>query len=267
MGTPVEGGEVQGGAPEGGGETPGLNPAWSEALSAIPEQFHQTLTPHFQQWDQAAQQRVESVNSQLETYKPFQGFVDNGISAEDLEQAAQLAYMVQTDPEKVYRALAEAHGFGSGEPVGQNPGGEEEDPEGIEDPRFQEFAQQQSQLQQGLDLVAQTLLQQEQAKIQSAADQKLDAEIAELKNKYPAFDENYFLSLMANGATSEEAAQSYQKLTESILQQNPRPFAPTVMGNSGGGTGLPSQAIDPTKLNDKDRRNLVIQMLNQQLNS
>src|SRR5438046_10743191 len=118
MSSPVEGGEVQGTGPEsasGSGESsPGLNPAWSEALSAIPEQFHNTLTPHFQQWDQAAQQRIESANSSLKQFESFQPFVDNGISAEDLEQAAQLAYMVQTDPQAVYKALAEAPGFGSG---------------------------------------------------------------------------------------------------------------------------------------------------------
>lgn len=261
MGTPIEGGEVQGETVEGG-ETPGLNPAWTEALSAIPEQFHQTLTPHFQQWDQAAQQRVESANASLKPFEGFQPFIDNGISPQDLEQAAQLAYMVQTDPLAVFNALQEAHGFGSGETVGEEVEGEGEEAQtqNFQDPRF-------DQLQQGIDLVAQTILQQEQQKISQAADSKLDAEINELKTKYPTFDENYFLSLMANGATADEAAQAYDKLTQNILQQNPRPFAPTVMGNSGGGTGLPSQAIDPTKLSDKDRRALVAQMVTQQMNS
>jgi len=262
MGTPIEGGEVQGGAVEGGGEAPGLNPAWTEALSAIPEQFHQTLTPHFQQWDQSAQQRIEQANSQVKAFEGYQPFVDNGISPQDLEQAAQLAYMVQTDPLAVYNALQEAHGFGSGETEGEEVDGEGEEAQtqNFQDPRF-------DQLQQGLDLVAQTILQQKQQETSQAADAKLDAEINELKQKYPAFDEGYFLSLMANGASSEEAASAYQQLTQNILQQNPRPFAPTVMGNSGGGTGLPSQAIDPTKLGDKERRALVAQMVQQQLNS
>lgn len=262
MGTPIEGGEVQGTPADGGEGSPGLNPAWTEALSAIPEQFHQTLTPHFQQWDQSAQDRIESVNQQLSQFDGFKPFLETGISPQDLEQAAQLAYMVQTDPQAVYNALAEAHGFGSGETEGEEVEGEGEEgqAQNFQDPRF-------DQLQQGLDLVAQTILQQEQTKISQAADSKLDAEINELKTKYPTFDENYFLSLMANGATADEAAQAYEKLTQNILQQNPRPFAPTVMGNSGGGTGLPSQAIDPTKLSDKDRRALVAQMVQQQMNS
>lgn len=262
MSTPIEGGEVQGTEPTGSEGTPGLNPAWEEALSAIPEQFHQTLTPHFQQWDQAAQQRIENANSSLKQFESFQPFVENGISAEDLEQAAQLAYMVQTDPQAVYKALAEAHGFDSSGIVGQEgeEGEEEEEPQTFQDPRF-------DQLQSGLDIVAQTILQQENQKIAQQAEQELDSELNALKEKYPNFDEKYVLSLMANGMSSQEAAAAYDTLTQNILQQNPRPFAPTVMGNSGGGTGLPSQAIDPTKLSDHDRRALVAQMVKQQMES
>lgn len=262
MGTPIEGGEVQGTEPAGSESTPGLNPAWSEALSAIPEQFHQTLTPHFQQWDQAAQQRIEQSNSQLAQFEAYKPFVENGISAEDLEQAAQLAYMVQTDPQAVYKALAEAHGFDANGIVNQEGEGEEEDgdPQTFQDPRF-------DQLQSGLDLVAQTILQQEQQKIAQNAERELDSELNALKEKYPNFDEKYVLSIVANGFSMEEAAQAYETLTQNILQQNPRPFAPTVMGNSGGGTGLPSQAIDPTKLSGHERRALVAQMVQQQMNS
>lgn len=255
MGTPIEGGEVQGTNPDGGESSPGLNPAWSEALSAIPEQFHQVLTPHFQKWDQSAQERIEQVNSQVKEFEPFKQFVDVGVTAEDLAQGYQLLYQLNQDPQAVYRALQEAYNFeaANGTVASEEEEGEEEEAPNFQDPRF-------DQLQSGLDLVAQTLLQQEQQKIAQAADAKLDAEINELKQKYPNFDEGYFLSLMANGRSAEEAAQSYDNLVKNVLQQNPRPFAPTVMGNSGGGTGLPSQAIDPTKLGGKDRRNLVAEM-------
>lgn len=263
MATPIEGGEVQGNETvEGGDNSPGLNPAWGEALSAIPEQFHQTLTPHFQQWDQAAQKRIETVNEQLKNYEPYKDFVENGISAEDLVQGYQLMYQLNQNPQEFHKALTEAYGLGSGEPVSEGDGeGEEIDPsQNFQDPRV-------DQLQQNLDLVAQTILQQEQAKIASQADAQLDAELNALKEKFPNFDEGYVLSLVANGATMEEAAAQYESLTQSILQSNPRPFAPTVMGNSGGGSGLPSQAIDPTKLSDKDRRNLVAQLVQRQMDS
>lgn len=264
MSTPIEGGEVQGTEPssaEQGESSPGLNPAWNEALSAIPEQFHSVLTPHFQQWDQSAQQRVESVNEQLKAYEGYKDFVDNGVSAEDLAQGYQLLYQLNQDPQAVYNALAEAFQFGQQpnlEAEGEE-GEEEESPNNLQDPRF-------DQLQNGLELVAQTLLQQEEAKIQQKADADLDSQLTALKEQYPGLDEAYVLSLMSsNYYTAQEAAESYNALTQNILQQNPRPFAPQVMGNSGGGTGLPSQSIDPTKLSGQDRRSLVAQMLRQQL--
>lgn len=264
MGTPIEGGEVQG-TESSDESSSGLNPAWGEALSAIPEQFHGVLTPHFQQWDQDAQKRIESVNSQLKNYEPYKDFVENEVDAETLAQGYQLLYQLNQDPQAVYRALKEAYGFdpAGSESVSEEEG-EEENPE-LLDPRFDQLTQQQQQMQQGLELVTQTILQQEQQKIQAKADADLDAEITALREKHPNLDEHYVLSLVANGATMEEAATQYERLTQSILQQNPRPFAPQVMGNNGGGSGLPSQAIDPVRLSDKDRRNLVAQMVAQQM--
>lgn len=258
MATPIEGGEVQGTDPTGE-SSPGQNPAWGEALSAIPEQFHSVLTSHFQKWDQDAQGRITSVNDQLKAYEPYKDFVDNGISAEDLVQGYQILHQINQDPQAVYNALAEAFEFGQ---QSEGEGEEEEGEEGtqnFQDPRF-------DQLQNGLDLVAQTLLQQEQRKIQDQADSRLDAEIEQMQEKYgPGFNQDFFLSLMANGYSSDQAAEKYAALTQNILQQNPRPFAPTVMGNSNGGTGLPSQAIDPTKLGGKERRNLVAELVRRQM--
>ena len=255
MATPIEGGEVQGGNLEGVVDAPGPNPAWGEALSAVPEQFHPHLTEHFQKWDQSAQQRVEQANQSVAQFEPFKPFIENGISPEDLEQGLQLMYQINQDPKAVYEALGQAYNLTPAqvEAVIEGEGEEGQNPQAF-DPRY-------DQLQEGLDLVANTLLQQEQAKISAQADAELDTELKGLREKFGDFDEHYVLSLVANGATMEQAAQKYQTLTQNILQQNPRPFAPNVMGNSGGGTGLPSQAIDPTKLSDQDRRALVAQML------
>ncbi|GHF92097.1 hypothetical protein [Streptomyces griseosporeus] len=254
MGTPIEGGEVQGTEPTGE-SSPGLNPAWGEALSAIPEQFHGYLTPHFEKWDQSAQQRIESVNQQLSQFEPFKPLVENGIGYQDVEQGLQLMYQINTNPQAVYNALREAYGF---DPVNEPEASEEEEeenPQTFQDPRV-------DQLQGYLDVVAQTIVQQQEREAAAKADAELEAELNALSKKYPNFDERYVLSLVANGATMEEAAEAYSALVDNVLQQNPRPFAPQVMGTSGGGTGLPSQAIDPRQLTGKDTRNLVVQMLN-----
>lgn len=259
MATPVEGGEVQGTEPGNGAgeESPGLNPAWGEALSAIPEQFHQVLTPHFQQWDQAAQQRIESVNQQLSQFDPYKPFVENQIAPEDLEQGLQLMYQLNANPQAVYNALAEAYGFNAQASEGQPEEAESEE-QTFQDPRV-------DQIQQGLDLVAQTILQQQQQKLEAEAEAQIDAELGELKQKFPGISEEFALSLMINGFDVNQVGEHWQGVTQNILQSNPRPFAPSVMGTSTGGTGLPSQAIDPRQLNSKDTRALVARMVQAQM--
>lgn len=248
-------GEVQGNVDNDGGDnSPGLNPAWNDVLSVLPEQFHNVVTPHFQQWDQSAQQRIEQVNSQLGQFEPYKPFVDNGISPEDLEQGIRLMYELNTNPQAVYEAIAEAHNFGGNGEQESEIEPEEGEEGAFQDPRF-------DNLQQGLDLVAQVLLEDQNKKIQAQAEADLESELTALREKHGDFDEAYVLSLMANDISAEDAIAAFQGLSQNILQKNPRPFAPSVMGNSGGGTGLPSQAIDPRKLSGKDTRSLVEQML------
>lgn len=252
MGTPIEGGEVQGGDLGGGDNAPGPNPAWNDVLGVIPQELHEQVTPHFQKWDSAAQSRIESLTQQ---YSPYKDFVDNGISADDLGQGLQLMYQLNANPQGFYEALQEAYGYGANgqEPEGGN--GEGEDPsQNFQDPRF-------DQLQQGLDLVAQTILQQQEQKLANEADAQIDSELKTLKEKHPGISDEFALSLMVNGFGVDEVGQHWQAVTQNILGQNPRPFAPNVLGSTGGGTGLPSQAIDPTKLSGPDRRSLVAKMV------
>jgi len=61
---------------------------------------------------------------------------------------------------------------------------------------------------------------------------------------------------MQLGMSGDEAVASYKALVQRIA---PPPFAPSVLGSSGG-NGIPSGAIDVTKLSGKDTRNLVAQM-------
>lgn len=251
-------GEVQG--TEG---TPGPNPAWNDVLSVLPEQFHSVVTPHFQQWDQAAQSRIEAANAKVKDFEQYQTFVDHGIDATDIENGLRLMHEINNDPQRVWNALAEAYGFGAQAGNQETPnspsghGGENEGQPNFQDPRFDE-------IQRGLELVSQITLQNEQAKANAQADAELDAEIRGLQEKFKdqgGIDERFVLGMMSHGMSAEQAGAAWMETRNSLLQNNPRPFAPNVMGNSGGGTGLPSQAIDPTKLSGKDTRNLVAQML------
>ena len=246
------GGAVQGdfGSSEG---TSGPNPAWNDVLGVIPQEYHEKITPHFQRWDQSAQERIEQVNSRVKEFEPYGAFLEHGIDPAELENGLRLMYEINNNPQSVWNALGKAYNL-AGDSGGA--GGEEgtEPAQEFQDPRF-------GDLQQGLELVSQIVLQEQQAKINAQADSELDRELADLKGKHGDYDERYVLAMMQTGMSGEQAIQQYQGLRSNLLQSNPRPFAPNVMGSSTGGTGYPSQAIDPTKLSGKETRNLVAQML------
>jgi hypothetical protein len=265
MGTPVEpsDGGVQGGNPDAGDNTPGPNPAWNDVLSVLPEQFHSVVTPHFQKWDQAANSRVESVNQQLSQFEPYKPFVEHGITPEEVEQGLRLMYEINNNPQNVYNALAEAYKFGqqSGEPTPPvaNNGESSDNPLANLPPEVMAQLGQQGDL---LQTVAQIVLNDANAKQAAQADMELDQELNALKEKIGDYDERYVLAMMQNGMSAEEAGQSFLEFKNSLGQN--RPFAPSVLGSgNSAGAGIPSQAIDPTKLSGKETRNLVAQMLAQ----
>jgi hypothetical protein len=249
MGTPIEGGQVQG-DPE---NTPGPNPAWESVLNIIPEEFHGAITPEFQKWDQAAQSRIEQVNNSLKEYEAYKPFHELGISADEIEQGLRLMYEINNNPQSVYDALASAYNFGQQQTPEEGPNPEEL-PEGITPELMEKLNSQEGTLK----ALAQIVLNDAQAKQDAQAEAELDRELNELRERIGDFDENYVTALMLNGASAEEAGNAFVALKQSL---SPKPFAPTVLGNSNGGTGLPSNAIDPTKLTSKDTRSLVVQML------
>lgn len=262
MATPIEptGEPVQGIEPTGD-NSPGLNPAWEPVLSLLPEQFHSVVTPHFGEWDKQAQQRIEAVNSQIKDYEPYKPFIEHGITSDEVEQGLRLMFEINNNPQNVYNALAEAYKFGQEvTPVTPNGDG---DGDG-ENPLAQLPPEVMAQLgQQGdlLQTVAQIVLNDANAKQANAADTELDTELNALKERIGDYDESYVLAMMQNGYSADEAGDAFMSLKQSLGQN--RPFAPSVLGNSNGGAGIPSGAIDPTKLSSKDTRSLVAQMLEQ----
>ena len=250
-------GEVQGNPVDGAGiEAPGPNPAWNDVLGVLPEQFHSVVTPHFQKWDQAAQSRIEAANAKVAEFEPYAAFAQHGIEPSEIENGLRLMYEINNDPKRVWEALAQTYGLGANTENEQDPNGASanQDPANFQDPRF-------DQLQQGIELVSQVVLREQQAKANAEADAALDTELSNLREKHGDYNERFVLAMMQNGMTGEQAVQEWQSIRNETLQNNPRPFAPNVMGNSGGGSGYPSQAIDPTKLSGKETRNLVAEML------
>lgn len=256
MGTPIEPEPVQGISPDEGGNSPGPNPAWSEVLDILPEQFHSVVTPHFQKWDQSAQSRIEQANESLKEFESYKPYIEHGISNEEIEQGLRLMYEINNNPQNVYSALADAYKFGQTPGAGTTPdapeGGAPNAPlEG--DPVNEEV----NQLRQGLELVSKIVLNDAQAKQAATADAELTREMDKLRTDFGEYDDDYVLTKMMNGMSGEDAVKAYQKLV------TPKSFAPNLLGSGGSGSGLPSNAIDPTKLSGKETRNLVAEMLAQ----
>lgn len=239
-------GEVQGEIPDGG-ESSGHNPAWDDVLGLIPESLHASITPHFQRWDSAAQSRVEAANSSLKDFEDYKGFVEHGIAPSEIEQGLRLMYEINNNPRNIYDALAKAYNYQAAVEASENEGAEtqQQNPEVL-------------QLREGLELVSKIVLADQQAKTNAKADAELDRELSKLKEEYGEYDEDYVLTKMGHGLTGKQAVEAFNALKSSF---QPKPFAPNILGGSSPGAGLPSNAIDPTKLSSKDTRNLVAEML------
>lgn len=238
---PVGVGEIQDDA-TGGGD----NPAWGELLGVIPTQLHPIVKPHLQKWDQGVQQRFQQVHSQ---YEPWQNISDQGVTPDDVVQALGILQTINDDPQRVFEALAEHLGVSlDGEQ------GEAETDEGVQefnDPRFDE-------LQSTVQNMANIILAQHQQQTEAEEDAALDAHLNDLKEKFGDYDERYVLAMMDTGMSGEDAVQQYQQLLSGAASQINRPPAPRILTPGGG---LPSQAVNPSQLTDKGRRNLVVQML------
>lgn len=251
------------GSDQSGGSGP--NPAWSEVLNVLPEQFHGIVTPHFQKWDQAAQEKITSTNAKYADYEPF---AEHGITQAEITEGLRLMQAINQDPKGVYDALANAYGYTSmaemkqddpkaasdavQDATGQNAG---QAAQALNDPRV-------SKLEEGVNIMAQMLLEERQEAVNAQADSELDQELNGLKEKHGQFDEYYVLARMQQGLSGEKAVEAFNEMKNGLLQSNPRPFAPGIVGTkSGNGAGVPSNAIDVTQLDGKETRNLVAEML------
>lgn len=265
MATPVENNEPQNNEPVSdpvqGTETPGPNPNWEPVLGLIPETLHSAVTPYFQEWDQAANKRIESVNGK---YKDFDPFIQHGISAEDLAQGIRLTNILNNNPQVIYDALAQQLG------VQQSAQEEESTEEAINEEQNYQLPPDYDKLQQGVELIAQRMLDAETKQREQEASVQLETELKAAEEKHGKLNPQLFLPFLSKAIdnnpniTVDQAAASFVEVMNGVVQasQTAQPYAPNLLGsNSGGGAGLPSQAIDPRQLNSTETKALVVEML------
>lgn len=231
------------------------HPAWDNVLNIIPEEFHDQVKTHFQQWDKGVEDRFSEVHSK---YDPYKDFVENEVDASQLKMGLGILQAIEQDPKQVYEALAQQFNL-SGAP----------DEQGNTDNVPAEYAdlppavvKRLQDLERGYETVAGQLNKDLEAKQQAAEDQKLEQTLAGLKAKHGDFHEGFVLAQMLQGAKPDEAVQQWNTLREEITIQARRPQAPKILG--GGGVGIPGeQRLDVKKLDPKGTKDLVAQMLAQ----
>jgi hypothetical protein len=224
----------------------GLGAEWNDVFSAIPEDIRGTV-------GSAIKGKVSSYDEKLNSYKSWDDVIKNG-DPDFVKTAIGVYQSVENRPKEVFELLGRHLGI-STEQAKEVAQELEDDNSG--DPVV-------AQLKQQVDTLSQIILSQKQEEIKNSQLQQQEAALAKeldaVKAKYGEFDEEQILWRMdVKGMSAEDAYKDYEKMVDGIRTKKP---APMVLGQSGS---IPRQAIDPRKLDDKDTKNLVAQLLQQSL--
>ena len=244
----------------GESEATGGNPAWQELYQVLPTSLHPIVDPVLQKWESGSQQRIQQYAEQMKAYEPYAPLVDAGVPLDRIEQALQVAQLIDSDP---YGFLQQMQTFfpdrnqqqqESQEDYEQDETFREERFDLNADPNFRKIQEQQ-------DLIAQVLTQQIEAEKAKQEDEALDVELNRLTQQYGEFDEDYVFGLALNGIELEDAVQRYFEKINTIRSQ-PRADAniPSIVSPGGG---MPSEVFDPANMSDAERKQFVIQYLAQ----
>lgn len=223
----------------------GGHPAWQEILDAIPEEYRATVMPTLEKWDKGVQNRFQSLHSKYEPLKPYEQ-----VDPQEIEMGLNLIRQINEDPRTVYDLMAQSFGFGNEQGASEN-----------EDQMSEQYGEADPQTLQLLQEQAERLAQLEQEREMEKYEEQLDAYMKYLHEQHGDFDDDYVVTLLANGVDGDEAVSRYNKIVETATaNMSTPPPAPRVMPSGGG---VPSNAIDPKTLTDGQTKDLVAQMLQQ----
>jgi hypothetical protein len=236
-----------------------FNQAWKPLLDKVPSQFHNMIAPDLKQWDRSYNEGLQKVHSQ---YAPWKPFIEQQVAPEDVNNALLIYNAMNEDPQALIGQLIEYYKYqlpqqgeqGQGDPQQQEP-----DDEGIpfditQHPEFQRMAQL-------VELLGQNTLQQNEQILSQQAEEQLDQEFTQAKQKHGDFDETWVAQMMyVQGVDIDTAVQAYQQHIQQAIQsyRSPGQNAPVMMG---GGGGLPSQQTPVGRMSDADRKKLVAETL------
>lgn len=229
------------------------SPPWSEYLSQFPDAFHSQLEETFKTWDSKVnsrfQQKAQEYQQQLERYKPFDPFLENGLTPQHLQAAQAIINELSTNPKGLYERLGQHLGITpeqAKEVVDQQKQeGEEFDAETgqFTDPRLDELLQWQQQTEE-------FLRQQHEAEMQRRADSAIEKEMGDLQTKYslspPEMQEVLMtaahLARQNPNVTLEQAFQNWDQRKRALFAQSPGVNAPSVVPANGGNPVTPRKS-------------------------
>lgn len=244
------------------------NPNWQPFLDVLPSSLHTTVTPVLQQWDQGVQQRFQEINEQYAPYEAYKPFIENQVDPQAMEYAMGIFQQLNENPRAIYDALQQAYSeeWGLNQQSQGDPNGYDQTPsygeEGYNDPRV-------SQLEEGFKQLASVIISEREQQSQviqfQQEDQQLDTILTGLRGQHGDFNEQIVLGLMLSGMDPVSAVTQYKSDIQAQVEAARRPAAPGII--SQGGVAAPAQQNEVRKLDGKNTRAMVAQILEQAHNS
>jgi hypothetical protein len=237
----------------------GVHPAWNPLLSAIPQELHPRVTPILQDWSKGVDKGFQDVHAR---YAPFKPFVEQQVDPEILQAAYGLFQQVEADPVEFYRALE----------TFLKEGGQLEDLQDDGQDTSQDGMDQDQLLQARMDelndrdeVIAEYLVQQQQAQIEADEEDALDEELADAHERFSKqhgydFDDMYVLARLEAGSELEDAVGEFYSMMNQHLQNSNRPRAPQLLGSGGS---LPTNQVHPKDMSEGDLNKFVAAYLEQ----
>lgn len=236
-------------------------PPYADYLNKFPESVRGIADPIFKEWDGNVTRQFQQLHSQYEWAKPWQEFAQN-YDPETASQGVQLLQALSENPQQVYEAIANAYGFttqgqnGNGQ---QPTNGEQGQQPNYGDNEFQDPRV--DQLMETVNTLAEILTNQHQQTQEQQQEQEFFNYLDGLRQQHGEFDGNYVLAQIAAGVDPEQAVQDGVRIHQA-LNGNGQPTPPVVMG---GGGGVPSNSVEPNKLDRRGTQELIAGVLSAQL--
>jgi len=240
-----------------GSQDGGYSSFVGELLKGAPQEHVTLMEPYLRKFDAGVTRRFQELQNQ---YKPYANL---GWDEDTASQMAEVYRVLNEEPERLYEALKESLEIGEESQNYGSVGGESGQ-------GFQglpaEVAQQIQQQQQVLEALATIVLEGQKTQQEAVEDKELESYLGLLKQEYGEFDEDYVLSLIANGKDGEAAVKQWQSALQDAINQASQATSglpPAILSSAGGGAVPQGEQQNLGQIPSKDIRNLIANVIGQ----